>query len=133
MWGNDTKDSRESIGQHYPSMSVAEILYDMGLAYPVVSQFPIGESLTQVILFPQEVADLHFFLMKLMFMASARTTTPSTKTTSCCTDASWTPAMGQALLISLKNAIETPTSKAKPQKSGAKKNTKSKSKRSKQS
>jgi hypothetical protein len=72
----------------YPNISVGEILLRMADA--AARQFPIGESLMQAILSPQEAADLLFYLMNAMSTASASTTTPSTRTTSSDTGASIT-------------------------------------------
>jgi hypothetical protein len=56
-------------------------LTSMAVAYPAISPCPIGESLMQGTLSPQEAADLLFYLMNVMSTASAATTTPLTKTT----------------------------------------------------
>jgi hypothetical protein len=58
MWGSDTKDSKENIGPSSPSTSVGEILYGLAVAYPAANPFPIGGSLMQATLSPQEAADL---------------------------------------------------------------------------
>ena len=54
----------------------------LAVAYPAATPFPIGASLMQVTLSPQEAADLLFYLMNVMSTVSASTTTPSTETTS---------------------------------------------------
>src|SRR5258706_6960276 len=81
MWLG-TKISRESTGLSSPSTSVGEILLRTADAFPAASPFPIGESLMQVTLSPQEAADLLFYLMSAMSTVSARPTTPSIKTIS---------------------------------------------------
>ena len=53
------------------STSVGEILYSLAVAYPAANTFPIGESLMQAILSPQEAADLLFFLISAMSMVNA--------------------------------------------------------------
>jgi hypothetical protein len=93
MWGNDTKVSKENTGPSSASTSVGEILYATARAFPVANPFPIGESLMQVILSPQEAADFLYFLMNVISMESARMITPSTEPTSFSTVAAWTNVM----------------------------------------
>jgi hypothetical protein len=123
MWLG-TKDSKENIGPISQSTSVGEILYSLAVAYPAATPFPIGASLMQATLSPQEAADLLFYLMNVMSTVSASTTTPSTARTFSSIDAGLMFAMDPAQRTRLKSASETHISKAKPRKSGAKKYTK---------
>jgi hypothetical protein len=52
-------------------------IFDTALVFSAASQFPVGESLMQAILSPQEAGDLLFYLMNVMPTVSASTTTPS--------------------------------------------------------
>jgi hypothetical protein len=63
MWDSDTKEPRESTGPFSASTSVGEILKRTGDAYPAISQSPIGESLMQVTLSPQEAGSGGFALL----------------------------------------------------------------------
>jgi hypothetical protein len=81
MWPG-TKDQKALIGNYSPSTSVGEILYSLAVAFPAANPFPIGASLMQATLSPQEAADLLFYLMNVMSTVSASTTTPSIKTIS---------------------------------------------------
>jgi hypothetical protein len=120
MWLG-TKDSKENIGPISQSTSVGEILYSLAVAYPAATPFPIGASLMQATLSPQEAADLLFYLMNVMSTVSASTTTPSTARTFSSIDAGLMFAMDPAQRTRLKSAIETHISKAKPRKGWSKK------------
>jgi hypothetical protein len=87
----------------------------------------------QVILSPQEAADFLYFLMNVISMESARMITPSTEPISYSTGAVSIHDMDPAQRTRLKSAIETVISKEKSRKSGARKNTKPKSSKSKRS
>jgi hypothetical protein len=113
------------------SISVGEILRRTGDAYPAASPFPIGASLMQVTLSPQQAADLLFYLMSAMSTVSASTTTHSTKTIYSFIEEGLMLDMALEQQTNLKSAIETAISEATPRKSGIRNNTKSKSKRSK--
>src|SRR5450755_1416846 len=123
MWLG-TKATKENIGPSLASSSVGEILYSLAVAYPAATPFPIGASLMQAILSPQEAADLLFYLMNVMSTVSASTTTPSTEPTLSSTNAGLMSDMGLVRLTTSKSDIETFTSKAKQRRSGARKNTK---------
>src|SRR5450631_1631489 len=123
MWLG-TKATKANIGRSSASSSVGEILYSLAVAYPAATPFPIGASLMQATLSPQEAADLLFYLMNVMSTVSASTTTPSTARTFSSIDAGLMFAMDPAQRTRLKSAIETHISKAKPRKGGAKKYTK---------
>src|SRR5450755_3190351 len=93
MWLG-TKATKANIGRSSASSSVGEILYSLAVAYPAATPFPIGESLMQATLSPQEAADLLFYLMNVMSMVSASTITPSTKPTLSSTNAGLMSDMG---------------------------------------
>lgn len=88
--------------------------------------FPIGASLMQAILSPQEAADLLFYLMNVMSTVSASTTTASTAPISSFIDEASTLDMVLAQLTSLKSDTETITSEVRQRKSGARNSTKRK-------
>jgi hypothetical protein len=133
MWANAIEASKENTGPSSPSISVGAILNDLAPVYPAVTRFYIGPSLMQAILSPQETADFLFFLMSEMSTVNAGTTTRSMAIISYFIDAGWRPVMEEAHLIRLRRDIEMSTSRAKPRKSGARKSTKSKSRKSKKS
>jgi hypothetical protein len=64
-------------------------LNDTARVFPAASQFPVGESLMQAILSPQEAGDLLFYLMNVMSTVSASTTTLSMARTSSFTEEGW--------------------------------------------
>jgi hypothetical protein len=121
MWGKDTKERKESIGNSSVSSSVGEILYSLAVAYPAATPFPIGMSLMQATLSPLEAADLLFYLMNVMSTVSASTTTPSTRTTSSFIEEGWILDMAAE---ELEERYEKATSKEKQRKSGTRNNTK---------
>ena len=84
-----------------------------------------GESLMQVTLSQQAAADLLFYLMKPMSMASAHMTMPSTARTFSSTGAGLMLDMEPEQRTRLKSAIETVISGARSRRSGAKGNTRS--------
>jgi hypothetical protein len=133
MWGRDTKDSKESTGPSFPSTSVGEILLRMADAFPAATPFPIGASLMQVILSPQEAADLLFYLMSAMSTVSASTTTPSIKTISSFIEEGSMLGMALDQQTRLRKGIETAISKEKQRRNGTRGNTKPKSRRLKKS
>jgi hypothetical protein len=77
MWLG-TRGSKENTGRSSPNISVGAIFNDTARVFPAEKQSPIGESLMQVILSPQEAADFLYFLMNVISMESARMITPST-------------------------------------------------------
>jgi hypothetical protein len=79
--GQRYKGEKVNTGPSSASTSVGAILTSMAVAYPAISPCPIGESLMQGTLSPQEAADLLFYLMHVMSTASASTRTPLTKPT----------------------------------------------------
>src|SRR6266436_8566202 len=97
---------------------VGAIFNDTARVFPAVNQFPIGESLTQVILSPQEAADFLYFLMSVISMESVRMITPSTAPISYSIEEDWTHDMDPAQRTRLRSAIETVISKAKSRKNG---------------
>jgi hypothetical protein len=124
MWHRDTPASKEPIGNDFQSISVAEILRSTADAFPAASRFPIGESLTQVTLSPLEAADLLFYLMNAISMASVGIATAEMRATLKRMPEGWTPDMDPAQRQGLRSAIATAISKAKPRKSGRRANTK---------
>ena len=109
------------------TISVGAILSDTARVFPAAKEFPIGESLVQATLSPQEAADLLFYLMNVMSTVSARTTTPSTAPISYSTNVDLMTAFDSAQRMRLRRDIETTISKAKPRKSGGPKTTKPRS------
>src|ERR1700704_5723118 len=131
MWGKDTKDQKASIGNYSPITSFGEILTSTARAFPVANPFPIGVSLMQATLSPQEAADLLFYLMNVMSTVSASTTTPLTRTTSSFIEEGLMLGMALEQQTRLRKDIETAISKEKSRRSGARKSTKPRSSRSK--
>src|ERR1700716_734531 len=129
MWGKDTKDQKASIGNYSPSTSVGEILKGTARAFPVANPFPIGASLMQATLSPQEAADLLFYLMNAMSTVSASTTTPSMARISSFIEEGLMVDTALEQQTRLKNAIETHISKEKQRTSGRKQSTSKRSKR----
>jgi hypothetical protein len=120
LWGKDTKDSKENTGPFLASTSVGEILYATARAFPAANPFPIGESLMQATLSPQEAADLLFYLMNVMSTVSASTTTVSMNPTLSSINAASMSVTGLENLMRLKSDIETFSSKEKQRRSGKK-------------
>ena len=128
MW-RDTKASKENTGPSSASTSVGEILYSLVVAFPAASPFPIGASLMQATLSPQEAADLLFYLMNAMSTVSASTTTPSMARISSFIEEGLMLDTALEQQTRLKNAIETHISKEKQRTSGRKQSTSKRSKR----